>query len=48
MAQNEQTSTTEEQEVHVRVRDDVREGIYANLALVSHSAHEFTIDFCQV
>ena len=50
MAQNEQMSTAEEQEqeVHVRVPDDVREGIYANLALVSHSAHEFTIDFCQV
>ena len=36
-----------EEEVLVRVTDDRREGTYANLALVSHSAHEFTIDFCQ-
>lgn len=34
--------------VHVTVPDDVRRGIYANLALVSHSGHEFSVDLCQV
>jgi hypothetical protein len=34
--------------VRVNVRDDVRQGVYANLALVSHSGHEFSVDFCQV
>jgi len=48
MAQDENSNMAEEQEVRVSVRDEVRQGSYANLALVSHSAHEFTIDFCQV
>jgi hypothetical protein len=34
--------------VRVNVRDDVRQGVYANLALVSHSGHEFSVDLCQV
>jgi Protein of unknown function (DUF3467) len=48
MAREASSSTVQEQEVRVRVSDDVHRGSYANLALVSHSAHEFTIDFCQV
>jgi hypothetical protein len=34
--------------VRVTVPEDVRQGVYANLALVSHSGHEFGVDFCQV
>ncbi len=34
--------------VRVTVPDDVRQGVYANLALVSHSGHEFSVDLCQV
>lgn len=34
--------------VRVRVAPEVRQGVYANLSLVSHSGHEFTVDFCQV
>ena len=34
--------------VHVIVPDEVRQGVYANLALVSHSGHEFSLDLCQV
>ena len=33
--------------VSVRVPAENRHGIYANVSLVSHSGHEFTIDFCQ-
>jgi hypothetical protein len=34
--------------VRVNVRDDLRQGVYVNLALVSHSGHEFSLDLCQV
>jgi Protein of unknown function (DUF3467) len=34
--------------VRVIVPDESRQGVYANLALVSHSGHEFSLDFCQV
>ena len=34
--------------VRVIVPDDARQGVYANLALVSHSGHEFSVDLCQV
>jgi hypothetical protein len=34
--------------VRVIVPDDARQGVYANLALVSHSGHEFSLDLCQV
>ncbi len=34
--------------VRVTVPEDVRRGVYANLALVSHSGHEFSVDLCQV
>ncbi len=34
--------------VRVVVPDDARQGVYANLALVSHSGHEFSLDLCQV
>ena len=33
--------------VRVRVPAEARQGVYANVSLVSHSGHEFTIDFCQ-
>jgi hypothetical protein len=35
-------------QVNVSVPDDVKRGEYANLLLVSHSPHEFTLDFCQL
>ena len=34
--------------VRVIVPDETRQGVYANLALVSHSGHEFSLDLCQV
>jgi len=34
--------------VRVIVPDDARHGVYSNLTLVSHSGHEFSLDFCQV
>lgn len=34
--------------ISIKVDDDRRFGEYANFLVVSHSAHEFTLDFCQI
>ncbi len=34
--------------INIQVDDDLRHGVYANFLVVSHSPHEFTLDFCQV
>lgn len=34
--------------LNLHVSDEQRLGTYANFLLVSHSPHEFTLDFCQV
>ena len=36
------------QQVQVVVPDDQKHGEYANFLVVSHSPHEFTLDFCQL
>lgn len=35
-------------QVQVVVPDDAKYGEYANFLVVSHSPHEFTLDFCQL
>jgi hypothetical protein len=35
-------------QLQVHVDDDRKHGTYANFLVVSHSPHEFTLDFCQV
>jgi hypothetical protein len=35
-------------QVQVVVPDEVKYGNYANFLVVSHSPHEFTLDFCQL
>ena len=35
-------------QVQVVVPDDLKHGEYANFLVVSHSPHEFTLDFCQL
>jgi hypothetical protein len=37
-----------QQQVQVVVPDDLKHGEYANFLVVSHSPHEFTLDFCQL
>jgi hypothetical protein len=34
--------------VEIAVPDAVKLGSYANFLVVTHTAHEFTLDFCQV
>lgn len=36
------------QQISVTVPEGLKLGVYANFLVVSHSAHEFTLDFCQV
>lgn len=35
-------------QVQVVVPDEIKHGEYANFLVVSHSPHEFTLDFCQL
>ncbi|MGH8895747.1 MAG: DUF3467 domain-containing protein [Egibacteraceae bacterium] len=36
------------QQIQIQVDDVLKHGVYSNFLVVSHSAHEFTLDFCQV
>lgn len=36
------------QQVKVVLPDELKHGEYANFLVVSHSPHEFTLDFCQL
>jgi hypothetical protein len=35
-------------QLNLTVPDELKHGVYANFLVVSHSAHEFTLDFCQL
>jgi hypothetical protein len=35
------------QSLAIAVDAEIRHGVYANFLVVSHTAHEFTLDFCQ-
>ena len=36
------------QQISISVDDKIKHGVYANFLVVSHSPHEFTLDFCQI
>jgi hypothetical protein len=36
------------QQIQIQVGDAMKHGTYANFLVVSHTAHEFTLDFCQI
>lgn len=38
----------EEQKLNINIPSDVAEGTYANLAIISHSASEFILDFVRM
>jgi hypothetical protein len=40
--------TPEEQNIQLDLLPELENGVYANFALVHHTAHEITIDFCQL
>jgi hypothetical protein len=35
-------------QIQIQVDDAIKHGVYSNFLVVSHSAHEFTLDFCQI
>lgn len=37
-----------QQQIQISISDELKHGVYGNFLVVSHSAHEFTLDFCQV
>lgn len=43
MAQN-----MEEQQINIELTEEVAEGIYSNLAIISHSNAEFIVDFIKI
>ena len=45
---SEQPDPKDKRQVQVVVPDDLKHGEYANFLVVSHSAHDFTLDFCQL
>lgn len=38
----------QEQGLHFNLPPELEDGVYANFALVHHTQHEVTIDFCQL
>ncbi len=40
--------TPSSQQIEIAVDDALKHGTYANFLVIGHSAHEFTLDFCQV
>ncbi|MDX1657826.1 MAG: DUF3467 domain-containing protein [Nitriliruptorales bacterium] len=45
---SDQEQPPQQQRVNVSLPDDLKHGTYANFLVVSHSPHEFTLDFCQM
>ena len=39
---------TKEQQINIELTEEVSEGVYSNLAIISHSPTEFIIDFVQM
>ncbi len=37
-----------ETEVQIELTDDIAQGIYSNLAVISHSSSEFVVDFIRI
>jgi hypothetical protein len=48
LAAEETGGSKPQKQVKVNVPDEHRHGTYANFLVVSHSPHEFTLDFCQI
>ncbi len=39
---------TEQQQINIELPEEMAEGIYSNLAIISHSPQEFVVDFIRV
>ncbi len=43
MAENEQSN-----EINIELKEDIAQGIYSNLAVITHSTSEFVVDFVRI
>lgn len=41
-------NNNQENQIQIELTDDVAEGTYSNLAIISHSSSEFVIDFVRI
>jgi len=48
MSDNPTPQSASQPQIRVVVGDDLKHGAYANFTVVQHTAHEFTLDFCQM
>jgi hypothetical protein len=37
-----------ENQINIELSDEIAEGIYSNLAIISHSSSEFVVDFVRI
>ena len=48
MAEDNKNQNLEEQGINVELPEDIAEGIYSNLAIITHSNSEFIVDFIKM
>ena len=48
MSDNNQQNKTNERQMNIELPEDISEGKYSNLAIITHSNSEFVIDFVQI
>lgn len=41
-------NNTEKNEIQIELKEDVAQGIYSNLAIITHSPSEFVVDFVRM
>lgn len=44
----EETNNTNENQLNIELTEEIAEGIYSNLAIITHSQSEFVIDFIKM
>ena len=48
MSNNQNNPNPEGQEINIELTEEIAEGIYSNLAIITHSNTEFVVDFVRI
>ncbi|MFC2087830.1 DUF3467 domain-containing protein [Bacteroidota bacterium] len=48
MEENSDNKNTKGQQLNIELKEETAEGIYSNLAIITHSAAEFVVDFVRI
>lgn len=48
MSNNQNNPNPDGQEINIELTEEVSEGIYSNLAIITHSTTEFVVDFVRI